>query len=144
MLSTSSQTLFEVIKNYGGSFEKDWWGSVFEVLFNIFNSIKFHEKQDIMVGQTCYERTIEFDCFFPIFLHPIRVCVIFLVSVKLMVVVIFVFRTVIKTKIPPFCFAQLPYLCQKCILHKLTRMQSWISADSFRFYYYFNKLQIPS
>ncbi|CAL8083070.1 unnamed protein product [Orchesella dallaii] len=45
-------TLFEVIKTYGSSFEKEWWNSVFEVLFNIFNCIKSHEKQDMLATQT--------------------------------------------------------------------------------------------
>ncbi|ODN01691.1 Brefeldin A-inhibited guanine nucleotide-exchange protein 1 [Orchesella cincta] len=45
-------TLFEVIKTYGSSFEKEWWNSVFEILFNIFSCMKSHEKQDLLATQT--------------------------------------------------------------------------------------------
>ncbi|MPC12608.1 Brefeldin A-inhibited guanine nucleotide-exchange protein 1 [Portunus trituberculatus] len=37
--------LFEVVKNYGGSFSPHWWKDLFKILFRIFDNMKLPEQQ---------------------------------------------------------------------------------------------------
>jgi hypothetical protein len=42
------QLIFELIKTHGESFQKLWWKSLFEILFRIFDQLKFHEENIVV------------------------------------------------------------------------------------------------
>jgi brefeldin A-inhibited guanine nucleotide-exchange protein len=61
--------LFDIVKNYGDSFESDWWLDLFRVLFRIFDLVKNDhnnkEWMDTTCNHTLYAMTDVFNEFFP-------------------------------------------------------------------------------